>query len=285
MSYISYINYISGCQPTCHVIQHRARGSRLPAPSLISFLHHHSHSPLPPLDFHAFTQTPPFLPPSPPLPLANQSTLFASRFLICPPSDIPPTMSSGLQRRRGAPIQTNANGQDDDDHTTSPASHSPNLQSHSASPSTSNGLSSLGSTGNVRGGAMEGRGKIAFDPRDFEDGGESETVPKLTLLEEVLLLGLKDNQVSLARSTASSVIYRSSLALGVCRRTPSGRCHCNLACYPLSGRWTRRKGNRGNGQGGDEIGCPCCVRPTSFPPSVERISSSMLRVGSKEAYR
>lgn len=43
---------------------------------------------------------------------------------------------------------------------------------------------------------MEGRGKIAFDPRDFQDGGESKQVPKLTLLEEVLLLGLKDNQVS-----------------------------------------------------------------------------------------
>lgn len=42
---------------------------------------------------------------------------------------------------------------------------------------------------------MEGRGKVAFDPRDFQDGGESKEVPKLTLLEEVLLLGLKDNQV------------------------------------------------------------------------------------------
>lgn len=34
--------------------------------------------------------------------------------------------------------------------------------------------------------------KIAFDPRDLD---ESKANPKLTLMEEVLLLGLKDKQV------------------------------------------------------------------------------------------
>ena len=45
---------------------------------------------------------------------------------------------------------------------------------------------------------MEGRGKIAFDPRDYENGsmgGERERMPRLTVMEEVLLLGLKDKQV------------------------------------------------------------------------------------------
>ena len=45
--------------------------------------------------------------------------------------------------------------------------------------------------------ALEGGSKIAYDPRDLmeteQDGGK---MPTLTLLEEVLLLGLKDKQVS-----------------------------------------------------------------------------------------
>ncbi|EPX74863.1 phosphoprotein 3 family protein [Schizosaccharomyces octosporus yFS286] len=36
--------------------------------------------------------------------------------------------------------------------------------------------------------------KIAFDPKDLEQGTESEKQPKVTLMEEVLLLGLKDKQ-------------------------------------------------------------------------------------------
>ena len=34
--------------------------------------------------------------------------------------------------------------------------------------------------------------KVAYDPRDVD---ESKSTPKLTLMEEVLLLGLKDRQV------------------------------------------------------------------------------------------
>lgn len=50
------------------------------------------------------------------------------------------------------------------------------------------------------GSAFEGgEGKIAFDPRDLVNEEEEEQrggkQPKLTLMEEVLLLGLKDKQV------------------------------------------------------------------------------------------
>lgn len=38
--------------------------------------------------------------------------------------------------------------------------------------------------------------KIAFDPRDLSETEERNKQPKLTLMEEVLLLGLKDKQVS-----------------------------------------------------------------------------------------
>lgn len=38
--------------------------------------------------------------------------------------------------------------------------------------------------------------KIAFDPRDLSETEERSKQPKLTLMEDVLLLGLKDKQVS-----------------------------------------------------------------------------------------
>jgi Golgi phosphoprotein 3 len=45
---------------------------------------------------------------------------------------------------------------------------------------------------------MEGGSKIAYDPRDLlESLGDAGKMPKLTLLEEILLLGLKDKQASL----------------------------------------------------------------------------------------
>lgn len=37
--------------------------------------------------------------------------------------------------------------------------------------------------------------KVAYDPKDIEQGEERAKQPKLTLMEEVLLLGLKDREV------------------------------------------------------------------------------------------
>lgn len=50
--------------------------------------------------------------------------------------------------------------------------------------------------------------KIAFDPRDISESAERSKQPKLTLMEEVLLLGLKDKQVGLSINiiTASLVL-------------------------------------------------------------------------------
>jgi hypothetical protein len=39
--------------------------------------------------------------------------------------------------------------------------------------------------------------KIAFDPRDISENEERGKQPKLTLMEDILLLGLKDKQVRL----------------------------------------------------------------------------------------
>jgi len=38
--------------------------------------------------------------------------------------------------------------------------------------------------------------KIAYDPRDISESAERNKQPKLTLMEEVLLMGLKDKQVT-----------------------------------------------------------------------------------------
>jgi Golgi phosphoprotein 3 len=47
--------------------------------------------------------------------------------------------------------------------------------------------------------------KIAYDPRDID---ESKSTPKLTLMEEVLLLGLKDKQVIDKETEKSSQVTR-----------------------------------------------------------------------------
>ncbi|KAL3952275.1 hypothetical protein ACCO45_013992 [Purpureocillium lilacinum] len=88
--------------------------------------------------------------------------------------------SSGLTRRRGAgggAALGNADGEG------------------------SNAASRSNSTNNVRDSApetsyenSENGHKIAFDPRDISESAERSKQPKLTMMEEVLLLGLKDKQ-------------------------------------------------------------------------------------------
>lgn len=48
--------------------------------------------------------------------------------------------------------------------------------------------------------------KIAFDPRDISESAERNKQPKLTLMDEVVLLGLKDKQVSI--TTQANQPYR-----------------------------------------------------------------------------
>ncbi len=85
--------------------------------------------------------------------------------------------SSGLTRRRGGGGGPSADGE--------------------------NGLGRSNSSSNVKDSAPEtsyeqgeNGHKIAFDPRDMSESAERSKQPKLTLMEEVLMLGLKDKQVS-----------------------------------------------------------------------------------------
>ncbi|KAF7185585.1 Vacuolar protein sorting-associated protein 74 [Pseudocercospora fuligena] len=87
---------------------------------------------------------------------------------------------SGLTRRRGAGGgATTANGDDEGSRVSSPA------------PKPSNNFSSAPETSYEAG---ENGHKIAFDPRDISENVERSKQPKLTLMEEVLLMGLKDKQ-------------------------------------------------------------------------------------------
>jgi Golgi phosphoprotein 3 len=88
-------------------------------------------------------------------------------------------MSSGLTRRRGA--GGGAGGDEGEG---------------------SNGAPKPASAANVRDSApetsyesSENGHKIAFDPRDISESAERSKQPKLTLMEEVILLGIKDKQV------------------------------------------------------------------------------------------
>lgn len=87
--------------------------------------------------------------------------------------------SSGLTRRRGAAAGSSEAG--DGSSTPGRANSSSNFNDGSA-PETSY---ESGENGH----------KIAFDPRDISESAERSKQPKLTLMEEVLLLGLKDKQV------------------------------------------------------------------------------------------
>lgn len=77
---------------------------------------------------------------------------------------------SGVTRRR----QVASSGND------------PDVPSRSGTPARLNGSNNNES---------ESDHKIAYDPKDIEQGQERAKQPKLTLMEEVLLLGLKDREV------------------------------------------------------------------------------------------
>lgn len=94
-------------------------------------------------------------------------------------------MSSGLTRRRGGATAANGDNEDLDSSRVS----SPAPKASSSKPSTSSGPETSYESN-------ENGHKIAFDPRDMAESGERAKQPKLTLMEEVLLLGLKDKQVS-----------------------------------------------------------------------------------------
>lgn len=88
--------------------------------------------------------------------------------------------AGGLTRRRGG---GRATGRDEND------------DSRVSSPVSRNGSALDNRVPETSFTSTENGHKIAFDPRDISETEERNKQPKLTLMEEVLLLGLKDKQV------------------------------------------------------------------------------------------
>lgn len=124
--------------------------------------------------------------------------------------------AGGLSRRRVGASSTQADDEGDawglnENNTTS-------TSKHSSSPSLSASTSHAGS-------AFEGGSKIAYDPRDLleqedEDVRQGGKAPRLTIMEEVLLLGLKDKQVCIRLFPVFPTRFAVS-ALGRCPRNAS----------------------------------------------------------------
>jgi Golgi phosphoprotein 3 len=89
--------------------------------------------------------------------------------------------AAGLSRRR---VVTATQGEDGEisSQTTPPRSPAP----------TNNSALPNGGRAQHAGTAFEGGARVAYDPRDMERDEEAKKMPRLTLLEEVLLLGIKD---------------------------------------------------------------------------------------------
>ena len=82
--------------------------------------------------------------------------------------------TSTLSRRRGAPTSS--------------------IETSSSQPFNSQSSSSS-SRPTTPGTQSQSQHKVAYDERDMKDETEERLNPRLTLMEEVLLLGLKDKQV------------------------------------------------------------------------------------------
>ena len=101
--------------------------------------------------------------------------------------------TGGLQRRRVANHSSSGFNDDDDANKTHSNGGSSRASVSESSPQTSY---------HAGGSAFEysGGNRIAYDPRDLLDAAGEESkvggkLPKLTLMEEIMLLGVKDKQV------------------------------------------------------------------------------------------
>jgi Golgi phosphoprotein 3 len=111
-------------------------------------------------------------------------------------------MSSGLQRRR-----VGGGSNDEDDSAQSSITNGGNSRSSTTDPSPQPSYHAGGSAFEFSGG-----NRIAYDPRDLQDAAGEEAkvggkLPKLTLMEEIMLLGVKDKQASLGRDLPPSRSY------------------------------------------------------------------------------
>ncbi len=128
------------------------------------------------------------------------------------------TSTSGLTRRRGGAGAAGDNGlggglsgvgvgSNSDDERTSSRVSSPGPRGGGGGGSNALSPPSTERASYNRSSAGENGHTIAYDPRDISERAERNKQPKLTLMEEVLLLGLKDKQVLFSLPTHYSPLF------------------------------------------------------------------------------
>ncbi len=133
--------------------------------------------------------------------------------------------TGGLSRRRVAQSSTTHDDEDSDTHRSTPIATS---QSQASTNGTTTPPMALHA-----GSAFEGGSKIAYDPRDLVQDASDEAkmggkMPKLTIMEEVLLLGLKDKQVR-----PPLVFIRSMLFFLAHDQATRATCHFGMIIYHM----------------------------------------------------
>ena len=132
--------------------------------------------------------------------------------------------SGGLSRRRvGANGGATPSYDNDDDNKLSSPANSGNGVGGGIGGSRSTTPAPLQPQHAHAGSAFEGGNKIAFDPRDLQQDASEEAraggkLPRLTIMEEVLLLGIKDKQVK--TPTFSHILLQYTIFLRIEKKPP-----------------------------------------------------------------
>ena len=112
--------------------------------------------------------------------------------------------AGGLSRRRvgGNGGATSSYDNDDDNKLSSPSNSGNGVGGGGGGVGGSRSITPPQPQHAHAGSAFEGGNKIAFDPRDLQQDASEEAkiggkMPRLTIMEEVLLLGIKDKQVKI----------------------------------------------------------------------------------------
>ena len=138
----------------------------------------------------------------------------------------------GLQRRRVAAASTSSNGFVDPDED---RPSGPNITPTTPNSNVDRDGAREGRVAHA-GTAMEGGSKVAYDPRDLvgagSGGSDDSKVPKLTLLEEILLLGIKDRAVSFRFGGSSAFPLQGLSPLAAQLALLNARCYTSAHREP-----------------------------------------------------
>ncbi|KAG8798712.1 hypothetical protein FRC16_006695 [Serendipita sp. 398] len=148
---------------------------------------------------------------------------------------------TGLSRRRVA-AASSSNDVDDEDMNPSGSTNA-STRPALASTSTSNSYNDIQANGNGprashAGTALAGGSKVAYDPRDLvgvgSGGDEDGTTPRFTLLEEILLLGIKDRAIGFQLKQVRERLAKGLVDKGVLRTEKRNFLLFDMATHPVA---------------------------------------------------